>query len=668
MSQQRAERLAAMITELAQVYHQGDKPLVDDETYNAMVRELRALYAEGFVVNPDPLQTVGATPLKDFETVSHLAPMLSLDNTFNSTELHERLLSIREKANNCMFVAEYKLDGLALSVIYKYGKLAYAATRGDGAVGEIVTSNVKMIKSVPHELDALRELPCVEVRGEVFIRQKDFDAFNATIEQSKRYANPRNLAAGSLRLHDANESAKRPLSFAAYDMLVHQGELVLETQQQKLEILDLCGFETAMVFCGDDIDRLIQVYQEIEKRRDADEIKIPIDGVVIKVNDVNTYRSLGGTATVPHGAFAAKFQPKSAITQLISVSWRTGRTGVLTPLAYLDAVHLGGARIQRCTLHNYQEIQRLNLSIGCHVVVERRGDVIPKITGVAYQTGAVRAIEEPTRCTHCGAAVVRNVSYGADKTKPTIEFICPAKASCYQQRASYIEYLFSKDVLDVEGIGEIFAQELAEVNGFNLDLEGLFKPALWVPLLKQRKTLAGANIDKVAMSIENLKEIKLYRLILALGVYGVGEVTAKVIAKHFSKEPNAYKGLPFIDASELKTLAGIGDITANAIVKWFANEHNASFFEFLTDRFSVIPEIIVASNASAYAGQTWVITGTFNLSREELKQKLEAMGITVSSSVSAKTNAVLAGANAGSKLQKAKELNIPVFHELPITE
>lgn len=664
MSQQKANQLASEIRRLADVYHQSDKPIVEDSVYDALVRDFRALLAQGYEVENNPLNEVGAKPKSGFVTIKHLAPMLSLSNSFGVIGLKERLDKIKALLPMAEFSVEYKYDGLALSLIYEYGELVKAVLRGDGETGEVVTANAKTVENIPHGLaynSRLSKLACIEIRGEVLFRQSDFKQYN--LGQEKPASNPRNLAAGSIRHSDPAVCRQRKLSFVPYDVLIHEGDSsFIADQCDKLIQAVNAGFSDEVLLNQIrtmDVDDVLKIYQDTERERVEGLIDYPIDGLVIKVTNLKDYETLGFTATSPNGAFAAKFEPSAAITELEGVSWQTGRTGIMTPVAEVKPVCIQGVWITQCTLHNYQEIRRLGITPHCHVVIERRGDVIPKIVDVACKVGDHPVIAEPTHCESCRSPVEKRL------TALSISFHCTGASLCPQQKAAYILHLASRAVFDIKGIGDVAADKIARA----LDNHPIFMldTRLWKTdtFAELDKAIGVVNAAHILLAIELLKEITAVQMIMALGIHGVGESTAKALVKHFGQDLRGMALLINAGTEELSKIKDIGPITANRIRAWFKNPNNVHVLGFLMNRFKIKQEEITIT-PSEYTGQTWVVTGSFgDMTRQEVIAYLENIGIRSANAVTSKTNVLLAGENAGSKLTAAKALNIAIRHELP---
>ncbi|CAM4104632.1 NAD-dependent DNA ligase LigA [Pseudoalteromonas byunsanensis] len=650
--------LRAQLEEHNYQYYVMDNPTVPDAEYDRLMRELIALEtAHPELLTADsPSQKVGGEALGKFEQVQHQVPMLSLDNAFDEAEftafnrrIKERLLSTQELA----FCCEPKLDGLAVSILYRDGVLVQAATRGDGQVGENITENVKTIRNIPLRLrgeDIPQEL---EVRGEVFMDSAGFARLNETAaaKGDKTFANPRNAAAGSLRQLDSKITAKRPLMFYAYSMGVVQGAKLPNEHFAQLKKLTEWGFpmcpETRLV---EGTQQVLEYYQDILTRRG--ELAYEIDGVVIKVNDKAYQEQLGFVARAPRWAIAFKFPAQEEITQLLDVEFQVGRTGAITPVARLEPVFVGGVTVSNATLHNRDEIDRLGVKIGDTVIVRRAGDVIPQVTQVVIDRRPehARDIEFPEQCPVCDSHVER--IEGEAVTRCTGGLVCQA------QRKQAIKHFASRKALDVDGLGDKIVEQL-------VDRELVHTPAdLFV--LKQGhfeslERMGPKSAKNLVEALEAAKTTTLAKFLYALGIREVGEATAQNLANHFLTLEKVMSAS--IDA--LQEVSDVGVIVAKHLHAFFNEPHNQEVVSALLEVGLNWPDIEQKSEQQQpLAGLTYVLTGTLNqLNRNDAKARLQALGAKVSGSVSKNTHALVAGEKAGSKLTKAQELGIDVLDE-----
>jgi DNA ligase (NAD+) len=631
-------------------YYVLDDPLIADHEYNLLYRSLQDFEAAHpeMVADDSPTQRVSGTPLKEFGEVRHERPMLSIDNAMNPAELaafFDRVaaeLGIDpEEVEAC---AEPKYDGLSNALRFAFTAFAQAGTRGNGDVGEDVTAQVRTIRNVPLALPAdYASVSRTEVRGEVLMTKAAFDAVNKAQDAAglKRFANPRNAAAGSLRQLDPKVTASRQLRFFAYGWGVCDGFTPPPTQWEQLELLKKMGFSVS-----EDVKLIkgktaaLEHFAAMEKRRPG--IPFDIDGVVFKVNAVADQERLGWNSKVPRWAIAAKFEPEEATTLCQDIEIQVGRTGVLTPVARLEPVYVGGVTVTNSTLHNEDQVLRLGLMVGDRVVVRRAGDVIPELVRAIpeLRTGAERAWSMPASCPVCGSAVHREEGEAAHR--------CTGGLKCDAQRLATLTHFGERDALDIEGMGEGVVQKLLDASLvhrpsdlFELTVEDVAK------LPGMGKVSAKKLVDRIAAT----RDVDLNRFLFALGIPHVGESTAKDLAKRF----RTWEAFASADFETLKTTPGVGDETASSILAFFANPDNATEVITLADVLRP-KEVVVEEGTQRFAGKTFVITGTLSVDRKVLEARIEALGGKVSGSVSKKTHYVLAGTEAGSKLTKAEDL------------
>lgn len=629
-------------------YHQNDAPIVDDATYDAAKRralEIEVEYPELAVHGAST--HVGAAPSTKFKTYPHSVPMLSISDVFNEAEVADWFNKLPSKD---LFI-ELKVDGVSYAARYENGVLVRALTRGSGTSGEDITENIKTISDIPQKLSG--EFPdVIEVRGEVYMMRDDFIALNAAAEKSgdKVFANPRNAAAGSLRQLNPRITASRKLSAFGYTYGA-VSEKMWKTQSEYFDCLESWGFKTTRKWArhASSMDEIQAMYNDIILTR-AD-IPFDIDGLVIKVNDVATQERMGARANSPRWEVAYKFPAARAVTTLRGITVQVGRTGVLTPVAELEPINIGGVVVSRATLHNANEIARLNVRVGDKVTVQRAGDVIPQIVGVAESAPNAVPFEFPRKCPVCGGEVVR--------TDGAVAFRCVNTLSCPAQRIGELEHFVSRPGFDIEGIGtkqlELFVER-----GW------ITSPADIFTLIEKHgdeiKKLDGFGEKSVANlrdAIDASRNIEFARFLTAIGIPDVGKTTAKLLAKHFGNLDN----LRNAGVDDLVAIDGIGDTMAREIVSFFQNARNVAVIENLMKHIAV-KSTTQNTIKTAISGKKIVLTGTLSkYSRDNAREILERMGAIVSGSVSPKTDIVLAGADAGSKLKRANELGITVWGE-----
>jgi len=651
-------QLRAQLEEHNHNYYVLDAPSIPDAEYDRLMRELSALeQANPEFQSPDsPSQKVGGAALDKFEQVTHQVPMLSLDNAFSEEEFAAFNRRIKERLmdnNELTFCCEPKLDGLAVSIIYRDGVLVQAATRGDGMVGENITQNVKTIRNVPLKLRG-DDFPAeLEVRGEVFMDSAGFAKLNNEAEKrgDKVFVNPRNAAAGSLRQLDSKVTAKRPLMFYAYSTgLVADGQLPEDHYQQLAKLTDwglpLCP-ETKLV---EGQQAALDYYQDILTRRSS--LAYEIDGVVIKVNDKKRQERLGFVARAPRWAIAFKFPAQEEITQLLDVEFQVGRTGAITPVARLEPVFVGGVTVSNATLHNGDEIARLGVKIGDTVIIRRAGDVIPQITQVVLERRPddAKDIEFPATCPICDSHVERIEGEAVAR--------CTGGLVCQAQRKQAIKHFASRKALDVDGLGDKIVDQLVD--------RELIKTPADLFILKQGhfeslERMGPKSAKNLVNALQDAKQTTLAKFLYSLGIREVGEATAQNLANHFL----TLEKITQASVDALTEVSDVGEIVAKHVRGFFSEEHNMAVVNALVEQGIHWPELTAPSaDAHPLAGLTYVLTGTLSeLNRNDAKARLQALGAKVSGSVSAKTDALIAGEKAGSKLTKAQDLGIDVLTE-----
>ena len=658
------ERLAKEIARHNLLYHNEDAPEISDADYDALVRrnaELEARFPH-LVREDSPSRMVGAAPAAHLAKVAHALPMLSLENAFAEEDVAEfvgrvrRFLSLSADAEVAL-TAEPKIDGLSCSLRYENGRLVLAATRGDGTTGEDVTRNVATIGDIPQLIDGAPDV--FEVRGEVYMSKEDFAALNVrqSEESGKIFANPRNAAAGSLRQKDPSVTAARPLRILAHGW----GEVSALPAETQLEVMKAIGGWGIPI--SDDLERftdigaLLRHYRGIESRR-AD-LPFDIDGVVYKIDRLDWQRRLGQVARAPRWALAHKFPAERAETKLNAIDIQVGRTGALTPVARLEPVTVGGVVVTNATLHNEDEIARLGVRPGDRVVLQRAGDVIPQIVANLTADEPRDPYEFPTVCPRCGSHAERGD--GEVVRRCTGGLICPA------QRVERLRHFVSRHALDIEGMG-MKTIEAFFADGLVHSPADIFRLKLHEEALRGREGWGDTSIANLLAAIEARREPSLDRLLYALGIRHVGQVTARDLAKAFGT-CDALRDVAVRAAADPEAMAdlvcieGIGAVVAQALVDFFAEPHNREVVDDLLREVSP-PPFTVEVRESRVSGKTLVFTGSLEtLSRDEAKAQAEKLGAKVSGSVSAKTDLVVAGPGAGSKLKKAAELGIEVIDE-----
>lgn len=636
-------------------YYVLDNPSIPDAEYDRLLNQLRQLEtAHPELLTPDsPSQKVGGKALDKFTQVTHVVPMLSLDNAFDDDEFHafgKRIQDRLASTKQLDFCCEPKLDGLAVAIVYEHGVLVQAATRGDGQVGENITQNVKTIRNVPLKLRG-NYPPLLEVRGEVFMDNTGFAALNqrAKEQDSKVFANPRNAAAGSLRQLDSKITATRPLMFYAYGIGQLQGIEASTGHYQQLQQLKEWGLplcpETRLV-SGQ--DAAIEYYQHILAKRS--ELDYEIDGVVIKVNDTQKQQQLGFVARAPRWAIAYKFPAQEEITQLLDVEFQVGRTGAITPVARLEPVYVGGVTVSNATLHNGDEIARLGVQIGDTVIVRRAGDVIPQITQVvlARRPDNSQPIVFPTTCPVCDSHIERIETEAVARCSGGL--VCPA------QRKEAIKHFASRKAMDIDGLGDKIVEQLVERELITTPAE-LF--TLRQGHFESLERMGAKSASNLVAALEQAKHTTLAKFIYALGIREVGEATAQNLAQHFLTLP----ALMQADSEALQEVNDVGEIVAKHLYHFFREAHNLEVIDALLAQGVNWAEVAKKDESKQpLAGLTYVITGSFSeFSRNDAKAQLQALGAKVAGSVSVKTHALIAGEKAGSKLTKAQELGIEIL-------
>jgi len=639
-------------------YYALDNPEVPDAEYDRLLRRLREIEtAHPDLITPDsPTQRVGAKPLSEFATIVHEMPMLSLDNAYNDDDVlafNNRIQDRLKSTQDIKYVCEVKLDGLAISLLYRDGILVRGATRGDGTNGEDITQNVRTINSIPLRLMGSGFPAVLEVRGEIYMPKAGFNALNekARAAGEKLFVNPRNAAAGSLRQLDARITANRPLEMCAYSVGYIEGGSLPATHYDILQSLKHWGFltnrETQLVVT---IDQAMKFYRSIGDRREK--LAYDIDGVVIKVNSIELQDALGFVSRAPRWAVAYKFPAQEETTQLLDVEFQVGRTGAVTPVARLQPVFVGGVTVSNATLHNRDEIQRLGIKIGDTVIVRRAGDVIPQIVQIieSKRSADAREIIFPDYCPVCGSPV------------ETVEGEAVARCSggliCAAQRKEAIKHFASRKAMNVEGLGDKLVEQLVDLDLVK-SLVDIYK--LDLQTLANLDRMGEKSAENILDALEKSKQTTLPKFIYALGIREVGESTARNLANHFGN----LEALATASEEMLLAVKDVGPVGVHFVTEFFARDENRKAIEELKACGIHWNNIeLKAATDLPLSSFTYVLTGSLTrFSREEASAKLITLGAKVSGSVSAKTTAVFAGADAGSKLQKAEALGVPVLDE-----
>lgn len=625
----------------AKAYYVDDEPIASDEEYDKLARQcLEFENKNPNLINPNsPNRRVGGAILKGFKKANHLSRMWSQEDVFNDKELEDWIKRASKVGDNLEFFCQPKFDGASLNLIYENGILKQAITRGDGEIGEDVTQNAMTIQSIPLEI---AEKSLIEIRGEVVIKKSDFEAIN--IERLKNsestFANPRNAAAGSLRQLDSSITSKRKLFFNAWG--VGQNSLNFEKTSQMMDYIFSLGFvKTPMQTLVKNIDDIKKLYENMIKKRDT--FPMLLDGMVIKIDDITTQQDLGFTQKFPRWSCAYKFPAVEKTTKLKDIILQVGRTGVVTPVAIVEPVLIEGANVERATLHNFDEIQRLDLKIGDEIIIIRSGDVIPKITKVLKdrRDGNEKEILKPTICPDCSSELLIE-----DIMIKCQNLDCPSRV------VNSIIYFASKNCLNIDGLGDKIVELLVNEKKI-FDILDLY--SLKYEDLENLEGFKEKKINNLLNAIENSKNSELYRVLTALGIEHIGEVASKSICSKF--------GLDLVDVSfeDLISIDGIGEQMANSFLEFFRVNR-----EFVLKLFDILkPKVTIKEEAkdNPFKNKTVVITGTMSKSRDEIKLFLEDLGAKVSSSVSKKTDFLIYGEDAGSKYDKAIELGIEILTE-----
>lgn len=662
--EKKIEALREQIREHDYKYYVLAEPAISDEQYDKLLKELEVLEKEHpeLITTDSPTQRVGSDLTKDFKPVEHKIPMLSLSNTYSEEELFDfdrRVKEVLDEKEKVEYLVELKIDGASVSINYVNGVLKTAATRGDGTIGEEITNNVRTIKSVPLKIkkdkSILYKLINFEVRGEIFMNIADFEKLNKEREKSgeKIFANPRNSTAGTLKLQDPRIVARRPLNTFTYSLISPGDEL--RSQEENLFILQQLGFRVNEHFkkCSS-IEEVIQVCKQFESLREK--LKYEIDGAVIKVNSISQQKILGSIAKAPRWAVAFKFKSKQTSTVVKAITWQVGRTGAVTPVAELEPKLLAGSTISRATLHNFDEIERKDIRVSDTVVIEKGGDVIPKIVEVVLSkrpSGSIKT-KPPEKCPACGSKLF--------KPEGEVAFYCE-NSECPDQIKGRLEHFASRGAMDIEGLGESLIDLFVE-KGFLRTYSDIYQLKNFKNDLVVIDRLGEKSISNLLESIKRSKEKPFDKVLFALGIRYVGAGAAKKLAAHFK----SLDSLMSATEDQITEVYEIGESISKSVIKFFSDSHNKKIIEELKNAglkfsFTDAKTIIVGDNF--FKGKSFVLTGTLtSFTREQAEEKITDFGGNVTSSVSKKTDYVLAGEKAGSKLDKAKTLSINIIDEI----
>ncbi|MDC9622130.1 NAD-dependent DNA ligase LigA [Xenorhabdus sp. XENO-7] len=658
---EKINKLRATLRHHEYLYHVMDAPEIPDAEYDRLMRELKVLEEQHpeLITADSPTQRVGAAPLTAFEQVRHEIPMLSLDNVFDEESYRAFDKRVRDRlkdSRDLVFCCELKLDGVAVSLLYEDGELVQAATRGDGTTGENITANVRTIHAIPLRLKGNNIPARVEIRGEVFMRQDGFEKFNdeARRKGNKVFANPRNAAAGSLRQLDPRITAKRPLTFCCYGVGVLEGGELPASHYERLMQFKQWGLPVSdKVKLGQGTQQVIDFYHNIEQQRPI--LGFDIDGVVIKVDSLELQEALGFVAKAPRWATAFKFAAQEQMTIVRGVEFQVGRTGAITPVARLEPVQVAGVIVSNATLHNADEIERLGLRIGDTVVIRRAGDVIPKVVGVVQDKRPAESQEVifPEHCPVCSSDIERVEGESVAR--------CTGGLFCGAQRKEALKHFVSRRAMDVDGMGEKIIEQLVDKEYVKTPAD-LFR--LTAGKLTGLERMGPKSAQNAIDALEKSKKTTFARFIYSLGIREVGEATAANLVSHFV----TLEKLRAADTEALIAVQDVGGVVASHVVNFFNEPHNQTVIDDLIGNIGIHWESVETPQSDTvgnpFAGKIVVLTGSLSrLSRDEAKDKLTALGAKVTGSVSKKTDLVIAGEAAGSKLVKATELGIEVIDE-----
>ncbi|MBL8078088.1 MAG: NAD-dependent DNA ligase LigA [Anaerolineales bacterium] len=657
----RYEELKALVNSHNYRYHVLDAPIISDLEYDRLLNELKKIEMDhpDWITSDSPTQRAGARPADRFEKIRHPAPILSLANAFGGDDARawlERVKKLDDRVEQAKFVVEPKIDGLSVVLHYRDGLFVQGATRGDGEVGEDITSNLRTVRAIPLRIPVDSKGPKPPknfvVRGEAFIPNKEFEELNRKLEEAgeKTYLNPRNTAAGSLRQLDPVLTASRPITLLVYQIVFSEGGKIPTSQWEILEYLKALGFPvTDIARRFNDLESAIQYTETFNEGRDA--LPYEADGMVIKIDDLNLAADLGFVGKDPRGAIAFKFPAREVTTTLNEIGVAVGRTGVLTPYAMLEPVEIGGVVVERATLHNFDFIAEKDIRVGDRVLIKRAGEVIPYVIGPVLdaRTGKEKTYKPSTKCPACGQPV--------EHFEGEVAWYC-VNAACPAQLVRNIEHFVSRGAMDIVGLGIKIVEQLIE-SGLVKDVADLF--TLKKSQLLELEGFAEKKAENLLASIEQAKGQSLNRLIVALGIHGVGEVMAGDLSRTFGN----LSALSKTSVEELQQIEGVGPNIAESIVDWFAQPANQKLLKKLK-AVGLWPEMKKDEKKKdgAFTGLTFVVTGTLpTLSRDGVKEFIEGNGGKVTDSVSKKTSYLVLGENPGSKFEKAQSLGVKILDE-----
>lgn len=656
--QQRVDELRAALEDHNYYYYVLDDPRIPDSEYDRLFRELQKLESDypELASDESPTRRVGSSAETSFAEVTHRLPMLSLDNAFSEDELQDFDRRVRDRlgADGAVeYVCEPKLDGLAVSLHYEKGLLTRAATRGDGYTGEDITANIRTIPSVPLKLRGNSFPDVIEVRGEVYMPRAGFDKLNQGLaaQGEKTFVNPRNAAAGSLRQKKSTVTAKRPLELCAYSMAVADDSQLPATHWESLQRVKDWGFRiNPEMRLAEGAQACLDAYNELMAKRDT--LPYEIDGIVFKVNRLDYQRELGFVSRAPRWAIAHKFPAQEELTVIEDVEFQVGRTGAVTPVARLKPVFVGGVTVSNATLHNMDEVRRLDVHIGDTVFIRRAGDVIPQVVKVVPEKRPAGAKEVilPAHCPVCDSDIVQIEGEAVAR--------CSGGLYCPAQRKEAIRHYASRKALDIEGLGDRLIEVLVD-EGMVGTVADLYRLTRFQ--ISSLDRMGDKSAGNLIAAIDRSRNPVLWRFLYALGIREVGEATAKSLASHFG----TLEAIDGADEEALQQVPDVGPIVAGHVRSFFDQPHNQETLQALKDAgVTWQSEQVVTADEQTLAGQTWVLTGTLSrMTRDQAKEKLEALGAKVAGSVSKKTACVVAGEAAGSKLAKAEQLGVPVLDE-----
>ncbi|MBI1309314.1 MAG: NAD-dependent DNA ligase LigA [Proteobacteria bacterium] len=665
---QAKKRIAWLTAEVARhnaLYHTQDAPEIADAEYDALFRELENLEAKypHLKLPNSPTTQVGATRAAAFTSCPHRAPMRSLANAFSTEDVEDfftRISKFLSLGTPPAVLIEPKIDGVSLSLTYENGKLTRALTRGDGETGEDVTANIRTVKSIPQNLSAESPPALIEVRGEVYITEADFAALNEkqAAQGAKVFANPRNAAAGSLRQLDSAITASRPLQFLAYAVGAVENFTPPDEESALVQTLAQWGFTTPQIHLSKSIKDTIQAYEEWKNNRHT-QVPYGIDGLVYKINSRTLQNRLGELARTPRWAIAHKFPPEQATTVLNAIEIQVGRTGKLTPVAKLSPVHVGGVTVTNATLHNEDYIRQRDIRVGDTVFVERAGDVIPQVVSVveSKRPAGTQPFIFPHTCPACGSQAAR--------LEDEADWRCLNHFTCPAQLEAQLIHFVSRGCFDIDGLGEKQIQLFIAENLLQTPADIFLLPE-HADVIKTWEGFGEKSVAKLTAAIEKAKSVTLPRFLTALGIPNVGETTAQDISRHFTTWPNVLAAALAPDAeAQFTAIEGIGPVVAAAITSFFSNPRNVELTQALQTNGVTIQEYKKAAKTQGFfTGKTVVLTGTLStMSRDEAKARLISQGAKVTGSVTSKTDFVIAGAEAGSKLKEAQRLSITILSE-----